>query len=236
MRAQQRVEWVIVVGASKNLTACTPLARTHEHLSAGALRLHDGWRRSGLPASPMPCTRGLNRLAHLARTSPAHLPRTSGPHIRPAHPARSPMPEHTLHPTGQHAAAARPRRPVPHTLHGWQECKAGAAGALISLAPALTMGLLAFAALGPRGAAHGIPAALLASVVGGAVLAALARGPMAAGGPGAATVLPLAALVAGVAADPQFTADDTPAPWRSCWPCSVARWWLVLLPPWASST
>ncbi len=118
------------------------------------------------------------------------------------------MPEHTLHPTGQHDAAAPPRQPVPRTLHGWQECKAGAAGALISLAPALTMGLLAFAALGPRGAAHGIPAALLASVVGGAVLAALARGPMAAGGPGAATVLPLAALVAGVAADPQFTADD----------------------------
>ena len=114
MRAQQRVEWVIVVGASKNLTACTPLARTHEHLSAGALRLHDGWRRSGLPASPMPCTRGLNRLAHLARTSPAprphirpaHSPRTSGPHIRPAHSPRpsGPFTDARAHPAPNRAA------------------------------------------------------------------------------------------------------------------------------------
>ena len=31
----------------------------------------------------------------------------------------------------------------------WREFQAGTAGMLISLAPALTMGLLAFAALGP---------------------------------------------------------------------------------------
>ena len=93
----------------------------------------------------------------------------------------------------------------------WRELHAGAAGTLISLAPALTMGLLAFGALGPQAAALGIPAALVSSAVGGAVFALLARGPMAAGGPAAAPVLVLATLVARVAADPAFAAADAAA-------------------------
>jgi sulfate permease, SulP family len=93
----------------------------------------------------------------------------------------------------------------------WCELQSGIAGMLISLAPALTLGLLAFAALGSQAAAVGIPAALIASAVGGAVFALLARGPMAAGGPATAPVLVLATLVSRVAADPAFAANDPAA-------------------------
>jgi SulP family sulfate permease len=106
-----------------------------------------------------------------------------------------------------HPAIAKP----PSTAIAWRELQAGIAGTLISLAPALTMGLLAFAALGPQAAALGIPAALVSSVVGGAVFALLSRGPMAAGGPAAAPVLVLGALVARVAADPAFAVTDPAA-------------------------
>jgi len=92
-----------------------------------------------------------------------------------------------------------------------RELLAGLAGTLISLAPVLTMGLLAFAALGPQAAALGIPAALVSSVVGGAVFAWLSRAPMAAGGPSAAPVLVLGTLVARVAADPAFAVGDPAA-------------------------
>ncbi|MBP6763820.1 MAG: SLC26A/SulP transporter family protein [Rubrivivax sp.] len=108
-----------------------------------------------------------------------------------------------------------PTRPAHATLPSpgvvGREYLAGAAGTLISLAPALTMGLLSFAALGPQASALGIPAALVSSAVGGAVFALLARGPMAAGGPAAAPVLVLASLVARVAADPAFAAGDPAA-------------------------
>jgi MFS superfamily sulfate permease-like transporter len=73
------------------------------------------------------------------------------------------------------------------------------------------MGLLAFAALGPQAAALGIPAALVSSVVGGAVYALLSRGPMAAGGPAAAPVLVLGVLVARVTHDPAFAVNDPAA-------------------------
>ena len=93
----------------------------------------------------------------------------------------------------------------------WRELWAGMAGTFISVAPVLTMGLLAFAALGPQAAALGIPAALTASVVGGAVFAGLSRAPMPAGGPSAAPVLVLGTVVARVAADPAFAVGDLAA-------------------------
>ena len=93
----------------------------------------------------------------------------------------------------------------------WRELQAGVAGTLISLAPAVTMGLLAFAALGPQAAFLGIPAALISSAVGGAVFALLSRAPMAAGGPSAAPVLVVGTLVARVVADPSFVATDPAA-------------------------
>ncbi len=99
-------------------------------------------------------------------------------------------------------ADARPLSSTP----AWRELQAGTAGTLFSLALALTMGLLAFAALGPQAAALGIPAALIATVVGGTVFALLARGPMPAGEPLAAPVLVVGTLVVRIAADPSFSA------------------------------
>lgn len=103
------------------------------------------------------------------------------------------------------------KRTPPGPADAWREFQAGVAGTLISLAPALTMGLLAFAALGPQAAALGIPAALVSSAIGGAVFALLSRGPMAAGGPAAAPVLVVGALVAHVVADPGYTDGDPTA-------------------------
>lgn len=93
----------------------------------------------------------------------------------------------------------------------WRELRAGAAGLLLSLGPALTLGMVAFAALGTQAAALGIPAALMASAVGGAVFGLLSRGPMPAGGPSATPVLVVGTLVARVAADPGFSATDPAA-------------------------
>jgi SulP family sulfate permease len=93
----------------------------------------------------------------------------------------------------------------------WRELWAGVAGMFISLAPVLTMGLLAFAALGPQAAGLGIPASLVSSVVGGAVFAWLSRAPMAAGGPSAGPVLVLGSVVARVSVDPAFAVSDPAA-------------------------
>ena len=84
------------------------------------------------------------------------------------------------------------------------ECTAGVAGALASLPSVLTLGLIVFASLGPVAAALGIPAAFVATVIGGSVFALLARGPMPAGGPASAPTLILAALVAQIVHDPAF--------------------------------
>ncbi len=93
----------------------------------------------------------------------------------------------------------------------WRELWAGMAGTLISLAPVLTLGLLAFAALGPQAAGFGIPASLVSAVVGGAVFAGLSRAPMPAGGPSAAPVLVLGTVVARVSTDPAFAVGDPAA-------------------------
>ncbi len=93
----------------------------------------------------------------------------------------------------------------------WLELWAGMAGTLISLAPVLTLGLLAFAALGPQAAGFGIPASLVSAVVGGAVFAGLSRAPMPAGGPSAAPVLVLGTVVARVSTDPAFAVGDPAA-------------------------
>jgi MFS superfamily sulfate permease-like transporter len=89
-----------------------------------------------------------------------------------------------------------------------REVRAGIAGTLLSLGPALTLGLLAFAPLGAQAPLLGMPAALVSSAVGGLVFALLSRGPMAAGGPSATPVLVVGTLVAHVVADPGFSATD----------------------------
>lgn len=102
--------------------------------------------------------------------------------------------------------------PSPRTSHPavslLREAQAGVAGTLLSLGPALTLGLLAFAPLGAQAALHGMPAALLSSAIGGLVFALLSRGPMPAGGPSATPVLVVGTLVAHVVADPGFSAAD----------------------------
>ncbi len=80
-------------------------------------------------------------------------------------------------------------------LHWARESLAGLAGTLATLAVPLTLGLLAFAALGPSAAAVGIPAALATTVVAGAAYALGGRAAMPAAGPSSATALILAALV-----------------------------------------
>lgn len=93
----------------------------------------------------------------------------------------------------------------------WRELWAGMAGMFISLAPVLTLGLLAFAALGPQAAGFGIAASLVSAAVGGAVFAGLSRAPMPAGGPSAAPVLVLGTVVARVSTDPAFSVGDPEA-------------------------
>ncbi len=90
----------------------------------------------------------------------------------------------------------------------WREFQSGVAGTLLSLGPALTLGLVAFAALGAQAPALGITAALVSSAAGGAVFALLSRGPMPAGGPSATPVLVVGSLVAHVVADPGFSAAE----------------------------
>ncbi len=91
---------------------------------------------------------------------------------------------------------------------GWaawlRDFSAATTGTLASLPGVLTQGLLAYAVLGPAGAALGMPAAFVSVVVGGLVFALLGRGPMPAGGPTAAQVLILASLVVQVTADRAF--------------------------------
>ena len=75
------------------------------------------------------------------------------------------------------------------------------------LAVVLTLGLLAFAPLGPQLARHGVTAALVTAGVGGLVYALAGRGPMPVSGPSSATTLIVAGLVAQLVADPQWRAD-----------------------------
>lgn len=105
-------------------------------------------------------------------------------------------------------SVSQPQQAFREPPSAWRELQAGAAGTLLSLGPALTLGLVAFATLGAQAATLGIPGALIASAVGGTVFALLSRGPMPAGGPSATPVLVVGSLVAHVVADPGFSAAD----------------------------
>ena len=83
---------------------------------------------------------------------------------------------------------------------------AGSVGTLGTLAVPLTLGLLAFAPLGPQAASVGIPAALATSVIGGTVYALAGRASMPSAGPSSATALILASLVLQLAQQPDITA------------------------------
>jgi len=111
-------------------------------------------------------------------------------------------------------AGPQPRLPV------WlRSAAAGVAGALATLAVVLTLGLLAFAPMGPLAAGLGIPAAFAATVVGSAALGVASRCTIAIGSPSSATALTLFALVARLAQDPQVVAAAA-----STQPLDAARW------------
>lgn len=78
----------------------------------------------------------------------------------------------------------------------------GALNALISLGLVLTLGLLAFAPLGPNAVAVGLPSAFAGVIVGGTVFALLGRSAAPVVAPSTATAMVLAAGLARVIQDP----------------------------------
>ena len=83
----------------------------------------------------------------------------------------------------------------------------GGVGALATLAVLITLGWLAYAAAGEQAIAIGVPAALVATLAGGAVMALISRCHVPTAGPSTATALTLASLVARLAADGQLAAQ-----------------------------
>ena len=87
-----------------------------------------------------------------------------------------------------------------------RETLAGCAGALAVLPVVLTLGLLAFAALGAAAPQVGLLAAFVTASIGSAVHAALSRTRLPISGPSSATALTLATLVTQLVADPRLAA------------------------------
>ena len=85
-----------------------------------------------------------------------------------------------------------------------REVIGGCAGALTVLPVVLTLGLLAFSALGAAAPQVGMLAAFVTASIGSAVHAALSRTKLPASGPSSATALTLASLVMHLVADPRL--------------------------------
>lgn len=79
---------------------------------------------------------------------------------------------------------------------------AGVMGTLATLAVLLTLGLLAFAPLGPQASKVGVPAAFAAMVLGSVLLSFASRASVTMAAPSSATAITLAALVGKLAEDP----------------------------------
>ncbi len=89
--------------------------------------------------------------------------------------------------------------PLSPPVSGWRRLPGGVVGSLAVLAVPLSLGLLAFAPLGPAAAQVGLRATFTAAVVAGVVYALLAGNRAPAAGPSSATALVLAGLVATLA-------------------------------------
>ncbi|MDP3614316.1 MAG: hypothetical protein Q8R98_20940, partial [Rubrivivax sp.] len=88
---------------------------------------------------------------------------------------------------------------------GWiRETLAGCTSALTVLPVLLTLGLLAFSALGAQAPPVALMSAFVTASIGGLVHAMLSRTRLPSTGPTSATALTLAALVTQLAADPQL--------------------------------
>ncbi|HZP86808.1 MAG TPA: SulP family inorganic anion transporter [Burkholderiales bacterium] len=105
------------------------------------------------------------------------------------------------HLSSAQASAFVPARRIAH-LRG--DITGGIAGAIASLALALSVGLLGFAPLGPSHANIGVLAGFAAAIYGQLVAAALGGTTHPGSGPRAATALILAAVVANLVTDPAF--------------------------------
>ena len=84
------------------------------------------------------------------------------------------------------------------------EVRGGIASAVVSLGILLPLGLLPFAVLGPEGAALGIRAAFVATVVGGVIIAVVGGMAVPGSGPRTSTALILTGFVTTLAADPNL--------------------------------
>lgn len=87
---------------------------------------------------------------------------------------------------------------------GMGDLYGGVAGAVVGLAQVLTLGLLAFGALGPHYASFGVQAAFNAAIFGAFAAALIGGAAIPAAGPRAATTLIFATYVAALAARPEF--------------------------------
>lgn len=93
---------------------------------------------------------------------------------------------------------------------GWAGALGGIVGSLSVLAVPLSLGLLAFSALGTMAAPVGLLAVFITATVGGVVYALAGRARVPASGPSSATALILASLVMSLLADPRLAPDGRP--------------------------
>jgi MFS superfamily sulfate permease-like transporter/CRP-like cAMP-binding protein len=100
--------------------------------------------------------------------------------------------------------------PSPNPRRGWAEIRGGIVGSLAVLAVPLSLGLLAFSALGAQAAPVGLMATFVTATVGGVVYGLASRARTPAAGSSSATALVLAALVASLLADPRVASGGSP--------------------------
>lgn len=114
--------------------------------------------------------------------------------------------------------------PTPNPRRGWAGIRGGIVGSLSVLAVPLSLGLLAFSALGAMAAPVGLMATFVTATVGGVVYALASHARTPASGPSSATALVLAALVAVLLADPRLMPDGRPdlPPLLACCALAVA--------------
>jgi SulP family sulfate permease len=93
----------------------------------------------------------------------------------------------------------------------FDEVRGGLAASAVALGILLPLGLLPYAALGSDGAALGIRASFVGSVIGGVIIALVGGSAVPGSGPRTSTALIFASFVAGLAADPALrTAEGLP--------------------------
>jgi MFS superfamily sulfate permease-like transporter len=117
------------------------------------------------------------------------------------------MPSSSVSPLSSEAGGDSSRRAF-RSSGTADEMRAGVASAAVALGILLPLGLLPYTVLGSEGAALGIRAAFIASILGGAIIALVGGSPVAGSGPRTSTTLVYAGFIAGLAADPALRTAD----------------------------